>query len=90
MHAQKSLDRFQFHYDFIGHDQVEAILSSCFVALINDRKFYLSNEGEMAQTKLVAHTLFIDRFQETWAKLLMNFDGGAYDLFGQGFGKKFN
>ena len=86
--AQQSFYRFQFDYDLIGDDQIDAIGPACFSPLVYNGQLHLRQEGNASQPKLMTHTFFINRLQEARTKLLMDLNGSTNDAFGQRLRKK--
>ena len=74
---------FEFYDDGIFNEQINSIAAIEMNSFIVDRQWVLRLEGNAGQMKLTGEALLICGFQQTGAKMPMDFDGGADDPMGQ-------
>jgi len=88
--AEQSFHSFQFHYYFIGDNQINSIFSARLQPLVEDGQFYLCQEWNVSKPKLLTHTFFVNRFKKSRSKLSMHLDGRTNNALRQRLTKKPN
>ena len=73
----------QFHDDGIFNEEIDSIAAIEMNPFIVDRERVFRFEGNAGQMKLTGQALLICGFQQTGAKMSMDFDGGTDDPMGQ-------